>query len=62
MDSANVRGGAVSDLVDYMFFFLSSIFIAVLIFAGHVQWSYWVAAAPTILALSMHMWLVLTQR
>lgn len=43
----------MSDLFDYMFFYLASLFLAVLKVAGFITWDWWVTALPGGFGLSM---------
>jgi hypothetical protein len=44
----------MTDLFDYMFLYLMSLFLAVLKITAIISWSWWVVAVPTIIAFLMH--------
>jgi hypothetical protein len=50
----------MSDLVDYMIFFIASLFMAVLNFTGFAQLDWWIVASPSIFALLVHMYLIIS--
>ena len=52
----------MSDIFDYMFFFLATLFLAVLKLAGFINWDWWVTAIPACLALGLHFITVIGSR
>ncbi len=52
----------MSDIYDYIFFFLASMFLAVLKVTGFVDWEWWVTALPAAFGLTMHLITVIASR
>ncbi|MBY0407876.1 MAG: hypothetical protein K2Q01_09300 [Rickettsiales bacterium] len=44
----------MSDIMDYVFFYLTSAFLMVLKVAGFINWDWWVTGLPAALGVTIH--------